>query len=89
MIVKIAVIGAAALIVLGLIAMIISAIKSTIQGKQDYKRIAIMSIPFIAFAVSYLVLDDIVKAAVMAAGFMMATMVISIALSGLRGTFKF
>ncbi|MFA5667791.1 MAG: hypothetical protein WC967_01010 [Balneolaceae bacterium] len=89
MIVKIAVIGAAALIVLGVIAMIISAIKSTMQGKQDFKRTAIMSVPFIAFAISYLVLDDIVKAAVMAAGFMMATMAVSIVLSGLRGTFKF
>ncbi len=89
MIVQIAVIGAAALIGLGVVSMIISAIKSMAQGKQDFKRIAIMAIPFVAFGVGYLVLDNIVEAAVMAAAFMMAAMALTILFSGLRGTFKF
>ena len=89
MIVQIAVIGAAVLIGLGVLSMIVSAIKSMAQGKQDFKRIAIMAIPFVAFGISYLVLDDIVKAAVMAAAFMMGTMALAIVFSGLRGTFKF
>tara|TARA_R110002096_G_scaffold329006_1_gene522983 strand:- start:18806 stop:19075 length:270 start_codon:yes stop_codon:yes gene_type:complete len=89
MIVQIAVIGAAALIGLGVVSMIISAIKSMAQGKQDFKRIAIMAVPFVAFGVSYLVLENIVEAAVMSAAFMMASMALAILLSGLRGTFKF
>ena len=84
MIVQIAVIGAAALIGLGVVS-----IKSMAQGKQDFKRIAIMAVPFVAFGVSYLVLENIVEAAVMSAAFMMASMALAILLSGLRGTFKF
>ena len=70
--------------------MIISAIKSLAQGKQDFKRIAIMMVPFVVFGISYAVLgQDLVKAAVATAGIMMAGMVGTIVLTGLRGTFKF
>ncbi|MEO9886704.1 MAG: hypothetical protein ABJR05_04685 [Balneola sp.] len=78
------------MIVGGVIAMILSGIKGVAQGKQDFKRIGMMLIPVIVFAITFFALDqDAVKAAVMTAGFMMGAMVITIALTGLRGTFKF
>ncbi len=77
------------LMALGVLAMIVSGIKSLSQGKQDVKRIGLMSVPFIVFGVSFALLGDFPKAGVMTAGVLMAGMVLSIALTGLRGTFKF
>lgn len=89
MLVKVSVIGAAVLLALGVLLMVISAITSTIQGKQDVKKVSIMAIPFVAFGICYLVFNDTVEAAVMALGIMIGAMVLSVALSGLRETLKF
>lgn len=88
-IVQIAVIGAMALIGLGVLSMIISGIKSLMQGKQDVKRILIMAVPFVVFGVSYAVLGDIPKAGVLTTMTMMGIMVVSVVVTGFRGTFKF
>ena len=93
MIVQIAVIGAFGLIGLGIIATIVSGIKSMTQGKQDLKRIGIMAIPFVIFGISYLIVQGtelpFAKAGVLTAGIMMGIMVASVFLTGIRGTFKF
>lgn len=87
--VLIAVSLAMGLIVLGIIAMIGSGIKSLSQGKQDVNRIVIMAVPFIIFGISYAVLQDVSKAGVLTTMCMMVIMVVSVAFTGLRGTFKF
>tara|TARA_R110000868_G_scaffold411739_1_gene708398 strand:+ start:14346 stop:14627 length:282 start_codon:yes stop_codon:yes gene_type:complete len=93
MIVQIAVIGAFGLIGLGIIATIVSGIKSMTQGKQDIKRIGIMAVPFVIFAISYLIVQGsdlpFAKAGVLTAAIMMGIMVVSVFFTGLRGTFKF
>ena len=89
MIVQIAVIGTFALLGLGILTMMISGIKGLMQGKQDLKRIAIMAVPFAVFGVSYALFSDATKAGVMTTLVMMGIMVGSIAITGLRGTFKF
>ncbi|GAB5408035.1 MAG: hypothetical protein BalsKO_04000 [Balneolaceae bacterium] len=93
MIVQIAVIGAFGLIGLGIIATIVSGIKSMTQGKQDIKRIGIMAIPFVIFGITYLVVQGselaFAKAGVMTATIMMGIMVASVFFTGVRGTFKF
>lgn len=88
-IVQIAVYGAFGLMALGILSMIVSAIKGLAQGKQDFKRIGLMAVPFIVFGISYAVLSDITKAGVMTTLVMMGIMVGSIVITGLRGTFKF
>ncbi len=89
-IVSIAVGLAGLLMVGGIVAMIISGIKSVVQGKQDFKRIGIMMIPVLVFAVSYFVFErDEVIAAVMTAGVMMAGMALGIVFTGLKGTLRF
>ncbi len=88
-IVQIAVIGAMGLIGLGVLSMIISGIKSLMQGKQDVKRIIIMAVPFVVFGISYAVLSDVAKAGVLTTMTMMGIMVLSVVITGLRGTFKF
>lgn len=93
MIVNIAVIGAFGLIGLGILATIVSGIKSMSQGKQDIKRIAIMAVPVVIFVISYFVFAGseipYAKAGVMTTAIMMGIMVVSVVFTGLRGTFKF
>ena len=78
------------MIIAGVIAIIVSGIKGVAQGKQDFKRIGMMLVPVVVFAITFFALDqDFVKAGVMTAGVMMAGMIGTIFFTGLRGTFKF
>lgn len=77
-----------ALMGLGIIAMIVAGIRSLTQGKQDFKRIGMMAVPFVIFGITYGVLGAVAKAAVLTALILMGLMVVTIALTGLRGTFK-
>lgn len=88
LIVQIAIIGTFGLLGLGLISVLIAGIKSLVQGKQDFKKMAIIALPFVIFGVSFVVLGDAVKAGVMTTLIMMASMAVMIAFTGLRGTFK-
>ena len=93
LIVQIAVIGTFALIGLGILTMIISAVKSMAQGKQDVKRILIMATPFVVFGISYFVFAgselQVETAGVFTTLVMMGIMVVSVVITGLRVTFKF
>ncbi len=89
LIVQIAVIGAFVLMGLGIFSMIVSGVRGIAQGKQDFKRIALISTPVIIFAISYFAINDVTKAGVLTTMGMMAIMVVFIVLTGLRGTFKF
>lgn len=80
---------AVGLIVLGVLGMLGAGVNSVIQGKQDYKRIAMMAVPFVVFGISQAIFGDIPKAGVFTAIFMLATMVLTIVFTGMRGTFKF
>lgn len=77
------------LIVLGIVGIIFSGIKSMINGKQDFKRIGMMAIPFVVFGISYAVFGDVAQAGVFTAVFMLGVMALTIILTGMRGTFKF
>lgn len=77
------------LIVLGIIGILLSGVKSVVNGKQDYKRIGMMAVPFIVFGISYGVFGDVADAGVFTAVFMLGVMALTIVLTGMRGTFKF
>jgi hypothetical protein len=89
LIVQIAVIGAFVLMGLGILSMIFSGVRGITQGKQDFKRIALISTPAIIFTISYIASNDVTKAGVLTTMGMMAIMIVSIVFTGLRGTFKF
>lgn len=76
------------LFVLSIIMMLVASVKSVAQGKQDLRKVAIMAIPFIIFGVTYAVFSDVTKAGVFTMAFMMGAMILTIAYTGLRGTFK-
>lgn len=77
------------LIVLGVLTMIGAGIRSLSLGKQDYKKIGMMAIPFVVFGIAFAVTSEAAKAGVLTATLMMAAMILAIAYTGLRGTFKF
>ena len=80
---------AAGLIVLGVLTMVFGGVRSLMLGKQDFKKIGMMAVPFVVFGISYAVTGEYAKAGVLTATIMMAFMILTIALTGLRGTFKF
>lgn len=75
-----------ALIGLGVLGILYSGIQSLIKGKVEFKKVGTMLIPFVVFGISYGVFGDITEAGVATMIFMMATMILLIFLTGLRGT---
>ncbi len=74
---------------LGILTMIIAGVRSLTLAKQDYKKIGMMAVPFVVFGISYAITGEYAKSGVLTATIMMAAMVLTIVLTGLRGTFKF
>lgn len=77
------------LIIIGVIAIFISGIKNVINGKSEFKRIAVMGVPVVVFGLSFALLGTFNQAGVATMIFMIALMLLSIAVSGTRGTFNF
>lgn len=77
------------LILIGVIAIVVSGIKNLIQGKSDVKKITVMVVPAIIFAVSFAVLGSLAQAGVATMIFMIGIMLLSILVTGTRGTFNF
>lgn len=77
------------LIAIGLIGIFISGIRNVMNGKSEFKRIAVMGVPVVVFAVSFALLGTFVQAGVATMIFMIALMILSILVTGTRGTFNF
>jgi len=77
------------LIGIGVIGILASGIKNVISGKSDLKRVAIMGVPVAIFAISYAMLGTADQAGVATMLFMVGVMLVGIAITGTRGTFKF
>ena len=74
------------LVGLGVLGMIIAGIRSVMKGKQDFKKIVTMIVPFVVFGVAYGIAGAVTEAAIGTLLFMMAAMVLTIFATGLRGT---
>lgn len=77
------------LIVIGVLGIIVSGVRNLINGKSDFKRVAVMLVPVIVFVVTYFAFGTIDQAGVATMSFMIVLMVISILVTGTRGTIKF
>lgn len=77
------------LIALSIVGILVAGIKAIVQGKQDTKKIAMMSVPFVVFGIGFGVMGNAVQAGILTMIVLMGIMVILIAFTGLRGTFKF
>jgi len=76
------------LFLLSILMILIASVKSVAQGKQDFKKILVMLIPFAVFGIAFAVFGDLAKAGVLSMSIMMLIMILAIAYTGLRGTFK-
>lgn len=77
------------LIGIGVVAILISGIRNIANGKSEFKKVSVMLVPVIVFAVSYASFGSMNQAGVATMLFMIGTMVLTILFSGTRGTFKF
>lgn len=77
------------LIVIGMIAMVVSGIRSVKSGKQDLKKIISFVIPFAVFGVSYAIAGNASDAGIATMLFMLAVMALAMLATGFRSTFSF
>ncbi|TVR18314.1 MAG: hypothetical protein EA391_02605 [Balneolaceae bacterium] len=80
---------AMALIAIGVVGIIISGIRNIINGKSEFKRIAVMIVPVIIFVATYALSGSFDQAGVATMVVMIGLMIVSIFVTGTRGTFKF
>lgn len=74
------------LVALGVIGMLVSGVQSIFKGKQDFKKIATMIVPFVVFGIAFAVAGSVTEAAIGTMLFMLAVMVLFVLLTGIRGT---
>lgn len=79
---------AGGLLAIGILAMVVSGIRGMINGKQDFKKIGMFLLPFLVYAIAYVLTQDYSEAGVATMLFMMATMALGILLTGARTTFN-
>lgn len=80
---------ALALIGIGVLGMLVSGVRSVIDGRSEFKKVSIMAVPVIVFVISYLTMGTFDQAGIATLVLMIGLMIISIVLTGTRGTFKF
>lgn len=76
------------LIVIGVLGILISGTRNILNGKSEFKRVAVMLVPVAIFGVSYALLGTIDQAGVATMSLMVVIMLIAIVVTGTRGTFK-
>lgn len=78
-----------ALIAIAVVLVLVSGAKNIASGKTDFKKIGVLSVPFVIFVISFVVSGGADVAGVVTMVIMMLLMVLTIAFTGLKGTFKF
>lgn len=89
MIVNLSIGLAMGLIAIGIIGIMISGVRNVINGNSDFKKIVIMIVPVIVFAITYTMFGTAAQAVIATMLFMVALMLLSILVTGTRGTFNF
>ena len=79
---------AGGLLVIGIVAIVISGIRGLTTGKQNFKKIGMFLVPFIAFGIAFLLTDTFAEAGIATMLFMMLLMALSILATGTRTTFN-
>ena len=80
---------AMAMVGIGALGIIFSGIRAVMNGKSDFKRLAITTFPFIVFIVTFFAMGDASRAGITTLAVMIFLMILSIFISGTRGTFRF
>ncbi len=76
------------LLIIGVIAILVSGIRNVSLGKSSPKRVIVMVVPFVIFGIAYAATGSIDQGGIATMMVLMAAMVLAIAFTGLKGTFK-
>lgn len=79
---------AGGLLALGLLAIVFSGIRGLINGKQDFKKIGMVLLPFLVYIIAYVLAQDHTEAGIATMLFMLGMMALTILLTGARTTFN-
>lgn len=79
------------LVIIGLcvLGILVAGVKSIANGKQDFKKMAVMTVPFIIFGVTYGALGSAQDAGIATLLAMIFLMIALILTTGVRGIFRF
>ncbi len=80
---------ALALMGIGVIGMAISGVRAIIDGRAQFKKVAIMALPVVVFVGAYFAMGTFDQAGMATLVLMVILMAVSILFTGTRGTFKF
>lgn len=74
---------------IGVLGMAVSGVRAIIDGRAQFKKVAIMALPVIVFFGSYFAMGSFDEAGMATLILMVILMAVSILFTGTRGTFKF
>lgn len=73
---------------LGIVGMVVAGVRSVSLGKSDLKKVLVMAVPFVVFGAAFGITGSVDQAGIATMILLMAGMLLAIAFTGLRGTFK-
>ncbi len=76
------------LLIIGVIAIFAAGIRNVTLGKSSVKRVLVMVIPFVIFGIAYATTGSVNEGGIVTMMIMMGAMILAIAFTGLKGTFK-
>jgi hypothetical protein len=76
------------LLIIGVIAILVAGIRNVSLGKSSPKRVIVMIVPFVIFGIAYAATGSIDQGGIATMMVLMAAMILAIAFTGLKGTFK-
>jgi hypothetical protein len=76
------------LLIIGVIAIFAAGIRNVTLGKSSVKRVVVMVVPFVIFGIAYASTGSVNEGGILTMMIMMGAMILAIAFTGLKGTFK-
>jgi len=76
------------LLIIGVIAIIVSGIRNLTLGKASVKKVVVMLVPFVIFGIAFAVTGSVDQGGIATMMVLIGAMIIAIAFTGLKGTFK-
>ncbi len=76
------------LLIIGVIAIVVSGIRNLTLGKASVKKVVVMFVPFVIFGIAFAATGSIDQGGIATMMVLIGAMVIAIAFTGLKGTFK-
>lgn len=73
---------------IGIVGIFVSGIRSVSLGKSDLKKVVVMAIPFVIFGIAFGSTGSAAQGGIATMMILMVAMLLAIAFTGLKGTFK-